>query len=617
MERVARALEFPQWFGGNWDALEDCLTDLSWSDAAGPRPADRGRGGDAGATSGGICVDILASAADWWAERRRPFFAVFVDGAGARCRRSAGTVPKAQVTPKLPVSVLVVVHTAGRDVLLLERAARPGFWQSVTGSLERATSRLREAARRELREETGHRSAAARLSGMEPRLHVRDLSAHGDTASRRERRTTPSTCSASSCRERVPVALAPDEHVASLWLPWRGRRAQCFSWSNRDAIRMLGHARADAWRSRRPADAAGGAGSAGGRGRIGRGDRRDDALEIVCRATHRRAAADLVWRDAHRLRAPAGVRSRACAEPGASKGAARSVVVEQSGEARFLFLSVSHRGDGRLHRAPAAGARVSAAQGQPEANDGAYRIEPQAGAARPCSTWAGTIEADFDAAADRRVADALRDRGPVPRHGERDRTSRSAAARKAQERPMTAAHACARRCAALGCGCATIVPPFDATGVRRRRCANAPSGVGTLDAAVARRAWRTADARIAEFPYVRVDRLLATLPRCPGRRSRAARLAERLLASTARRVATKSTTCPPARPPAVAPTTAAPGWSRRCIDQAADGCCAITILRPGRRRATAPARARARRLRRLEPHRRVVLRSRAFRSRTA
>jgi len=80
MERIASALVFPQWFGGNWDALEDCLTDLSWSSAAGHVLLIE----DAGELPGderGILVDILASAAAWWADRGRPFFAVFVGGA--------------------------------------------------------------------------------------------------------------------------------------------------------------------------------------------------------------------------------------------------------------------------------------------------------------------------------------------------------------------------------------------------------------------------------------------------------------------------------------------------------------------------------------------------------
>jgi len=75
--RLAAALEFPEWFGGNWDALEDCLSDLSWFDAGGyvllfehaeSLPADER----------GILFDILASAASFWKERGRPFFAVFV-----------------------------------------------------------------------------------------------------------------------------------------------------------------------------------------------------------------------------------------------------------------------------------------------------------------------------------------------------------------------------------------------------------------------------------------------------------------------------------------------------------------------------------------------------------
>jgi RNAse (barnase) inhibitor barstar len=35
LDALAEALAFPAWFGENWDALEDCLTDMSWSNAEG------------------------------------------------------------------------------------------------------------------------------------------------------------------------------------------------------------------------------------------------------------------------------------------------------------------------------------------------------------------------------------------------------------------------------------------------------------------------------------------------------------------------------------------------------------------------------------------------------
>ena len=76
MERIARALEFPHWFGGNWDALEDCLTDLSWSKAGGHVLLLEGAA-ELHVDERGILVDILAAAAAWWADRKRPFFAVF------------------------------------------------------------------------------------------------------------------------------------------------------------------------------------------------------------------------------------------------------------------------------------------------------------------------------------------------------------------------------------------------------------------------------------------------------------------------------------------------------------------------------------------------------------
>jgi hypothetical protein len=73
---IAGALGFPSWFGANWDALEDSLSDLSWRPREGYVLIFRSYpGGDAL----GILADVLRSAAQFWAERGKPFFAVFLD----------------------------------------------------------------------------------------------------------------------------------------------------------------------------------------------------------------------------------------------------------------------------------------------------------------------------------------------------------------------------------------------------------------------------------------------------------------------------------------------------------------------------------------------------------
>ena len=79
MQRIAGALQFPTWFGANWDALEDCLGDLTWSKAGGHVLLFEGAR-NLPADERGILLDILASAAANWMERGRPFFAVFLDG---------------------------------------------------------------------------------------------------------------------------------------------------------------------------------------------------------------------------------------------------------------------------------------------------------------------------------------------------------------------------------------------------------------------------------------------------------------------------------------------------------------------------------------------------------
>jgi hypothetical protein len=77
LERIAAALAFPAWFGGNWDALEDCLCDLSWSKAAG-HVLLLENAADLPAGDRGLLLEVLAAAAEFWAGRGRPFFAVLV-----------------------------------------------------------------------------------------------------------------------------------------------------------------------------------------------------------------------------------------------------------------------------------------------------------------------------------------------------------------------------------------------------------------------------------------------------------------------------------------------------------------------------------------------------------
>jgi dATP pyrophosphohydrolase len=140
---------------------------------------------------------------------------------------------------KLPVSVLVVVHTAALDVLLLERAGRPGYWQSVTGSLDSPDEPLAQAALREVREETGIDPAAGRLARWNV---VNTFEIYGQWRSRFAPGVTHNTEHVFSLElpRRLPVTIAPAEHLACAWLPWREAAERCFSWSNRDAIRMLG-----------------------------------------------------------------------------------------------------------------------------------------------------------------------------------------------------------------------------------------------------------------------------------------------------------------------------------------------------------------------------------------
>ena len=140
---------------------------------------------------------------------------------------------------KLPVSVLVVVHTAELDVLLLERASHPGYWQSVTGSLDRLDEPLADAAAREVLEETG---IAAGLGSLTSSNVTNTFEIYATWRHRFAPGVTHNVehVFGLALPARVPVVLSPAEHIAFAWLPWREAAEKCFSWSNRDAIMMLG-----------------------------------------------------------------------------------------------------------------------------------------------------------------------------------------------------------------------------------------------------------------------------------------------------------------------------------------------------------------------------------------
>ena len=140
---------------------------------------------------------------------------------------------------KQPVSVLVVVHSLNGQVLLIERADKPGYWQSVTGSRE-GNEVLRDTALRELYEETG-----LLLSRDDPRLSEWYLVNRYEIYSHWRHRYPDGVIYNDEhvfglCLDRpVVVTLSADEHMTQQWLPWDAAADKVFSPSNAEALRLL------------------------------------------------------------------------------------------------------------------------------------------------------------------------------------------------------------------------------------------------------------------------------------------------------------------------------------------------------------------------------------------
>lgn len=144
---------------------------------------------------------------------------------------------------KIPLSVLVVIHSPDKQVLLIERADKPGFWQSVTGSKDSLDEPLAVTCVREVEEETGivvgsqavpH--AALRDWGLRNVYEIYPVWRHryapGVTHNTEHvfGLTVPSD---------TPVRLNPREHLRFGWWSWREAADRCFSPSNAEAILQL------------------------------------------------------------------------------------------------------------------------------------------------------------------------------------------------------------------------------------------------------------------------------------------------------------------------------------------------------------------------------------------
>jgi dATP pyrophosphohydrolase len=138
---------------------------------------------------------------------------------------------------KTPVSALVLIHTEDLQVLIIERADKAGFWQSVTGSLE-AGETPQQAAIREVLEETGLHAEQFELQDWQV-ANTYEIYPHWRYRYAPNVTTNVEHQFALVLPSALPIKLAPDEHLQYAWVDWREAAQRVFSWTNVDAIKRL------------------------------------------------------------------------------------------------------------------------------------------------------------------------------------------------------------------------------------------------------------------------------------------------------------------------------------------------------------------------------------------
>ena len=139
---------------------------------------------------------------------------------------------------KTPISALVLIHTADLQVLMMERADKVGFWQSVTGSVE-GNETITQTAVREVMEETGLDANLYDLQDWQA-SNVYEIYPHW------RHRYAPGVVENTEhlfglcVPQNVEIILAPNEHVRYEWVNWREAAQRVFSWTNVQALKRLG-----------------------------------------------------------------------------------------------------------------------------------------------------------------------------------------------------------------------------------------------------------------------------------------------------------------------------------------------------------------------------------------
>ena len=138
---------------------------------------------------------------------------------------------------KKPISSLVLIYTEDFKVLLMERADKTAFWQSVTGSLEENET-PRETAAREVFEETGINTNQYTLEDWHL-SHVYEIYAHWRFRYAPDITHNTEHIFGLKLPSIIPIQLSEHEHVRYLWVDWRDAMDKVFSWTNVEAIKKL------------------------------------------------------------------------------------------------------------------------------------------------------------------------------------------------------------------------------------------------------------------------------------------------------------------------------------------------------------------------------------------